>query len=56
VLADLAKFCHAHTTTHCVGDPTGSAQLEGRRQVWLRLRAQLDLTDEEFTSMLDRLE
>jgi len=48
VLADLATFCHASKTTHVMGDPYGSAQLEGRRQVWLRIREGLDLTDAQI--------
>lgn len=37
VLEDLSKFCHVNDTTHVIGDPYGSAQLEGRRQVYLRI-------------------
>lgn len=48
VIADLAHFCHLQSTTHVVGDPTGSAQLEGRRQVGLRIRGYLALTDEQL--------
>jgi len=51
VLADLAKFCHAQDTTHVVGDSHGSAQLEGRRQVWLRIQSYLGLTDEQITRL-----
>lgn len=56
VLADLARFCHANATTHVIGDTHGSAQLEGRRQVWLRIRQMVNLTDEEFQTMLNRLD
>ena len=38
VLADLERFCHANSTTHVEGDSHGTAQLEGRRQVWLRIQ------------------
>ncbi len=48
VLADLERFCHARTTTHVVGDTHGSAQLEGRRQVWLRIQAMLRLDEEDI--------
>ena len=51
VLADLAKFCHAQDTTHVVGDSHGSAQLEGRRQVWLRIQSYLGLTDEQINRL-----
>jgi hypothetical protein len=37
VLGDLARFCHAYSTIHVNGDSLGSAQLEGRRQVFLRI-------------------
>lgn len=36
-LGDLSRFCHLTSTTHVEGDPIGSAQLEGRRQVILRI-------------------
>lgn len=48
VLADLARFCHAIKTTHVPGDTHGTAQLEGRRQVWLRLQETLRLSDEQL--------
>lgn len=48
VIADIAHFCHLQSTTHVVGDPTGSAQLEGRRQVGLRIRGYLALADEQL--------
>lgn len=51
VLADLARFCHAQSTTHVVGDTHGSAQLEGRRQVWLRIRGYLALEDEQLEQL-----
>ena len=37
VILDLVRFCHFDSTTHVEGDPYGSAQLEGRRQVFLRI-------------------
>ena len=49
VLDDLARFCHANSTTHVEGDSHGTSQLEGRRQVWLRIQGFRDLvqsTDE----------
>lgn len=42
VLADLARFCRAHESTF---DPDAriSANLDGRREVWLRIQQQLEL-------------
>lgn len=47
VLEDLERFCSAKDTTFVPGDTHGTAQLEGRRQVWLRIQAylELDLSD-----------
>lgn len=56
VVADLARFCHAQTTTHVIDDPYGSAQLEGRRQVWLRIQGHLRLTDDQIDNMRDQAE
>lgn len=52
VLARLAEFCRANKTTHVEGDALGSAQLEGRRQVWLLIREYLDLTPEMVSEMI----
>lgn len=46
VLKDLAKFCRAHETTFAP-DARAHAVMEGRREVWLRIQAHLQLTDEE---------
>jgi hypothetical protein len=43
VLDDLARLCHANSTTHVEGDSHGTSQLEGRRQVWLRIQGYRDL-------------
>jgi hypothetical protein len=43
VLADIGRFCHANSTTHVEGDSHGTSQLEGRRQVWLRIQGYRDL-------------
>ena len=45
VLDDLARFCHANSTTHVEGDSHGTSQLEGRPQVWLRIQGYRDLTE-----------
>ena len=59
VLADLEKFCHAAQTTHVYSqeDPHGrdSATLEGRRQVYLRIREYLALTPLEESRIVDSL-
>ena len=52
VLADLERFCHANSTVHVVGDTHGTAQLEGRRQVWLLMRGMLRLTEEQLDQMV----
>jgi hypothetical protein len=48
VLADLERFCHASTTTHVEGDSHGTAQLEGRRQVWLRINGYRTLNEAQI--------
>lgn len=53
VLADLAKFCRAHKSTHHA-DPRESARLDGRREVWLRIEHHLKLTSEQFWSLYGR--
>jgi hypothetical protein len=47
VLADLAKFCRASEPTFHP-DPRVHAMLEGRREVWLRIQAHLQLSDAEL--------
>ena len=60
VLQDLMLFCHARTTTHCFDqvdriDPLASAQIEGRRQVWLRLVEYLFSNDEDLAAVADEI-
>jgi hypothetical protein len=50
VLKDLAKFCRAHESTFHK-DPRAHAVMEGRREVWLRIQNQLNLTDEELWAL-----
>jgi len=51
VLADLAKFCRATSSTAVVSpisrsvDPIATAMAEGRREVWLRLMAHLHIDE-----------
>lgn len=47
VLADLAKFCRAHTSTFNE-DPRVQSNLDGRREVWLRIQENLELSLEEI--------
>ena len=58
LLSDLERFCHAQATTHVFdeqgrSDPLASAQLEGRRQVWLRLVSYVEMRDEELAAIAD---
>ena len=50
VLADLAKFCRAHTSTFS-NDPRVQSNLDGRREVWLRIQESLQLSEEEIYSI-----
>lgn len=46
VLLDLAEFCRANENCYH-DDPRHHARLEGRREVWLRIRHHIDMTDEQ---------
>jgi hypothetical protein len=47
VLVDLAKFCKAEeTTVH--KDERMTLILQGRREVWLRIRKHVNMSDEEL--------
>ena len=50
VLMDLARFCRAHETCFHE-DPRMHAVLEGRREVWLRIQQQLNLTPEALAAL-----
>lgn len=54
VLEDLARWCHVRTTTHTEGDPCGTALLEGRRQVFLRIQEFLHLSEEQIEQALSQ--
>lgn len=51
VLADLAKFCRATSSTAVVSpvsqrlDPMAMAMAEGRREVWLRITGHLHIDE-----------
>ena len=53
VLDDLGRFCHAYTTTHVVEDSHGTAQLEGRRQVWLRIQGYMNLDERQVDDIVE---
>lgn len=51
VLKDLAKFCRAvESTFH--PDPRIAAQLDGRREVFLRIQQHLQLNTEQLWALL----
>lgn len=51
VLEDLAKFCRANESCFHP-DARVHAVMEGRREVWLRIRQHLDLTEAELFTLL----
>ena len=53
VLKDLAWFCRAHTPTYHA-DPRIHAELEGRREVWLRIQNHLQFNDDELWKLYGR--
>lgn len=54
VLADLAPFCRADETCVVPGDRDRTYVLEGRREVYLRIRAYLDLSPEQLVERFTR--
>jgi hypothetical protein len=54
VLADLAPFCRARETCIVPGDHDRTYVLEGRREVYLRIREYLDLTPEQLVERYTR--
>lgn len=47
VLADLAEFCRAHSSTYDQ-EARLSDRLDGRREVWLRIQQHLQLTNDQL--------
>ncbi len=47
VLADLAKFCRANASTFNL-DPRLEGIMQGRREVWLRIAAHLNMSPDEL--------
>jgi hypothetical protein len=54
ILADLAVFCRANETCVVPGDRDKTYVLEGRREVYLRIRDHLDLTVEQLMEKYTR--
>lgn len=54
VLADLAVFCRANETCVVPGDRDRTYVLEGRREVYLRIRDHLDATVEQLLEKYTR--
>lgn len=52
VLGDLRRFCRAQASTFDP-DPYVAARMAGRREVWLRLRHFLDLSDEQVAKFVE---
>jgi hypothetical protein len=53
VLADLRRFCRATTPTADVNNERITYLLEGRREVWLRIQAYLNLTEEDIYNLVE---
>ena len=53
LLADLKRFCHAQTSTFVPGDPHASAFREGRREVWLRIAAHLNMSEADVSRLAE---
>ena len=51
VLTDLAVFCH-YSVPFEQSDPIRLARLEGRREVFLRIRENIDLSDVELARLI----
>lgn len=53
VLADLRRFCRATQPTADVNNANATFLLEGRREVWCRISAHLQLTDEDVYNLIE---
>lgn len=53
VLADLRRFCRASVPTADINNVQTTYLLEGRREVWLRIMAHLNLTDEDVFNLIE---
>lgn len=52
VLADLARFCRANESTFDT-DPRLEGVMQGRREVWLRIAAHLNMSPDELQAYFD---
>lgn len=55
VLVHLAQMCGA-TRSNFRSDPLDMARMEGRREVWLEIQTNLNLTESDLVSMARSLE
>jgi hypothetical protein len=53
VLADLRRFCRATQPSADVNNVNATFLLEGRREVWCRIMAHLQLTDEDVYQLIE---
>lgn len=53
VLADLRRFCRATMPTADVNNVHTTYLLEGRREVWGRIMAHLNLTDDAVSNLIE---
>jgi hypothetical protein len=53
VMTDLAKFCRANESTFHK-DPRLEGVMQGRREVWLRIAAHLNMTEDELWSHFNK--
>lgn len=53
VLADLRRFCRATVPTADVDNVNTTFLLEGRREVWCRIQAHLNLSDEDVIQLIE---
>lgn len=53
VLADLRRFCRANMPTADINNVQATYLLEGRREVWCRIQAHLQLTEEDVYTLIE---
>lgn len=53
VLADLRRFCRATMPTADINNVQATYLLEGRREVWCRIQAHLQLTEEDVFTLIE---
>ena len=55
VLADLRRFCKATVPTANLDNERATYLAEGRREVWLRLMAHLQLTEDDIYNLVEEV-